>query len=165
MASCLCIRKEQPVGEFITVRRPPFGKMNKSVLQLFTCFLASKCRVARIRQCRDGFNDDDVIGYVFRCGNKQGCSQRGTGFKPASGRNQAFAIDSGPAGLRCRWKYNLGDDRRAEPVQEVPGTYHRDSQWTEPKQAFQFFLHISNDPIGRAKQIGIHLPRRRHQLV
>ena len=55
------MRKEQPVGEFITVRRPPFGKMNKSILQLFTCFLASKSREPIIRLCRGGgINDDDV---------------------------------------------------------------------------------------------------------
>ena len=42
MASCFCGKKDAPqTSRFVTITRPPFGKMNKSAEQLFTCFLAA----------------------------------------------------------------------------------------------------------------------------
>ena len=42
MAFCLCGTKQAAqTSRFVTIQRPPFGKMNKTPEQLFTCFLAA----------------------------------------------------------------------------------------------------------------------------
>ena len=102
--ACICVKKNVGASSnFVTIRKPPFGKMNKSVEQLFVCFLAAaesyrapgkELEVAGNRSMSGSytpiFNDDGASNTIFAT------SKDRTAFDKYLGRIKAIVSGQDP---------------------------------------------------------------------